>query len=206
MAIEAVVFDIGNVLIEWRPERFYDAQIGKARRRALFDSVPLTAMNLEVDRGAPMAESVADLAAAHPDWADEIRLWHSHWLEMASPAIPGSVKLLEAVKETGIPVYALTNFGAQTFETARAAYPFFDTFDRAFVSAHLGVLKPEPEIYAVVERETGHAPETLLFTDDSPKNVAGAEARGWHAHLFDGPDGWAARLVADGVLQTAPTA
>ena len=34
MTIQAVVFDIGNVLLEWHPERFYDTQIGPDRLRA----------------------------------------------------------------------------------------------------------------------------------------------------------------------------
>ena len=51
MSIKAVVFDIGNVLIEWQPERFYDSVIGETRRRAMFAAVDLHAMNDKVDMG-----------------------------------------------------------------------------------------------------------------------------------------------------------
>ncbi|SIO51730.1 2-haloacid dehalogenase [Rhodovulum sp. ES.010] len=199
MPIDAVVFDIGRVLIDWQPEAFFDRRIGADRRRALFAEVDLYGMNLSVDHGADLGGAVEALAAQHPGWAAEIRLWQSHWLEMASPAIPGSVALLKALRARGVPVFALTNFGTDTYEIARRAYPFFDLFDRAFVSARLGVVKPDPAIYAVLERETGIAPERLIFTDDRPENIAAAARRGWQTHLFEAAESWVARLVEAGV-------
>ncbi len=60
--------------------------------------------------------------------------------------------------------------------------------------------KPDPRFYQIVEDETGINPARLLFTDDLADNIAAAEARGWQGHLFDGPEGWAARLVQAGLL------
>jgi 2-haloacid dehalogenase len=153
-----------------------------------------------VDLGHPWEEEVAALAAAHPDWAEEIGHWHGRWIEMASPEIPRSVRLLRALKRRGVLVFALTNFGRETFAHARTHYPFFDEFDRAFVSGHLRLAKPDPAIYEAVEREGGIAPENLLFTDDRPENIEAAAARGWRTHLFEGPEGLAERLVAEGLL------
>ncbi|WP_371038689.1 HAD-IA family hydrolase [Rhodosalinus sp. FB01] len=200
MRPDAVIFDIGNVLIEWNPERFYDAEIGPARRRALFEAVDLHAMNDRVDRGGDFRDTIYETAEAYPEWRDEIRLWHDRWIELARPEIPRSVQLLRALRGRGVPVFALTNFGIGSFELARGHYPFLDEFDRAFVSGHMGVIKPEPEIYERVEAETGLAPERLLFADDRADNVAAAAARGWQAHRFDGPEGWARRLVDAGLL------
>lgn len=200
MTIEAVVFDIGNVLIEWNPERFYDWQIGRAAREAMFAEVDLHAMNDAVDRGAPFAETVQALAEATPDWADEIRMWHDNWLDMASPRIEGSVALLRALRARGVPVFALTNFGIQTFALAQREYEFLSEFDRAWVSGHMGVIKPDPGIYEQLEAESGVAPGRLLFTDDRADNIAAAAARGWQTHHFDGWQGWARRLVGAGLL------
>ncbi|KIC22776.1 MULTISPECIES: HAD family hydrolase [unclassified Leisingera] len=200
MPIEAVVFDIGRVLIEWEPERFYDSRIGAARRQQLFDQVPLHEMNLNVDRGHPFRGSVYALAEQHPDWSEEIRWWHDYWLQMVPREIPHSVRLMQMLQAKGTPVFALSNFGAETFETACAAYPFLQGFDRTFVSAHLETIKPEPEIYAILERETGVAPDRLLFTDDRPENIEAAKARGWQTHLFTAPAPFAARLVQAGLL------
>lgn len=198
--VEAVVFDIGNVLIEWNPERFYDAEVGEERRRAMFAAVDLHGMNDRVDRGAFWAEEVAALARAHPDWSTEIAHWHDRWIEMASPEIPHSVRLLRALRSRGVPVFALTNFGRETFAHAIPHYPFLAEFDRAFVSGHLRLAKPDPGIYEAVEREGGVAPEALLFTDDRAENIGVARARGWATHLFEGPEGLADRLMAEGLL------
>ncbi len=206
MSVKAVVFDIGNVLIEWNPERFFDAQIGAARRAEMFAAVDLHAMNERVDLGEPFRPQVMALAEAHPDWASEIALWHDRWLEMASPAIPRSVRLLRALRARGVPVFALSNFGVETFAIAEAHYPFFAEFDARFVSGHLRMAKPEAPIYAALERETGMAPENLLFTDDRADNIAAAQARGWQVHHFTGPDGLAERLVVEGLLTEAEAA
>lgn len=200
MTIDAVVFDIGNVLINWNPEAFYDRTIGEPSRRRLFEEVPLHAMNLEVDLGADFHSSVVDLAAQHPDWHDAIMMWHDHWLDMASPAINHSVHLLRALRRAAIPVFALSNFGRETFRIAEANYPFLEEFDARFISGQMGVMKPDAEIYARLEQETGVTPSALLFADDREENIAAADARGWQTHLFDGPKGFAARLVACGLL------
>lgn len=99
-----------------------------------------------------------------------------------------------------MPVFALTNFGVGSFDLARQHYPFLDEFDRKYVSGHMKVIKPEARIYQMVEEDCGIAPAALLFTDDRADNIAAAAARGWQTHLFDGPEGWADRLVAEGLL------
>ncbi|KIC22081.1 HAD family hydrolase [Leisingera sp. ANG-Vp] len=200
MPIEAVVFDIGRVLIEWEPERFYDSRIGEARRKQLFAEVPLHPVNLEIDRGAPFHASIYALAEQHPQWSQQIRWWHDCWLQMVPQEIQHSVRLMRALQNKGVPVFALSNFGAETFETACDAYPFLRGFDHTFVSAHLKTVKPEPEIYAILERETGVVPDRLLFTDDRPENIDAAQARGWQTHLFTSPAPFAARLVQEGLL------
>lgn len=200
MIPEAVIFDIGNVLIEWQPERFYDRAIGESRRREMFAAIDLHGMNDRVDRGADWLTEVTACADRYPDWHDEILMWHSHWLEMATPVIDHSVRLMRALRARGVPVFALTNFGIQTFDHALPHYPFLGEFDRAYVSGHMGVTKPAPEIYAMVEDDCGLDPGALLFTDDRIDNITAALSRGWQTHLFDGPRGWADRLVQAGLL------
>lgn len=200
MSVEAVVFDIGNVLVEWRPEAFYDSVIGPERRRRLFSEVDLDGMNKGVDLGAELSESVERLAEEHPQWAAEIRLWRDRWIDMASPAIDETARLLRLLRAGGIPVFSLTNFGRETLEIAKAHYPVLREFDREFVSAHLGMMKPEAAIFAHVEHACGIEPGKLLFTDDRRENVEAAARRGWKTHLFEGPQGWARRLAREGLL------
>lgn len=198
--IEAVVFDIGRVLIEWHPERFFDSEIGEDRRRKLFATVDLYAMNERIDLGAPFRETVYALADAHPDYSDEIRLWHDSWIKMAAPAISGSVKLLRAIRAKGIPAFALSNFGIGTFETAAKTYSFFHEFDQKYISGHLQEVKPNTRIYELLEHGSSLSPASLLFTDDLLKNIEAAAKRGWNTHLFEGPIGLAKALVHHNVL------
>ena len=206
MAVGAVVFDIGNVLIEWQPERFFDRVVGEQRRRAMFAAVDLHAMNDRVDRGETFRDVIVETARELPEFHDEIMLWHDRWIEMAAPVIDHSVHLLRALRRKGVPVFALSNFGIQTFEIGRREYPFLEEFDRHYISGHMGVIKPDAEIYRMVEDDCGVPPEALLFTDDRIDNIRAAEARGWMTHHFDGPEGWAARLVAEGLLTEGETA
>ena len=201
MTIEAVIFDIGNVLIEWQPERYYDRVIGEDRRRAMFAEVDLHGMNDAVDRGADFRETVYAWADRYPHWRAEIRMWHDNWLELATPEIPGSVRLLRDLRARGVPVFALTNFGIGTFALAEPVYPVLTEFDRRYVSGHMGVTKPDARIYEMVEEDCGIAPGRLLFTDDRADNIAAAQARGWQTHLFDGPEGWAQCLATHGLLE-----
>lgn len=200
MTPKAVIFDIGNVLIEWQPERFFDAEIGEEKRRALFDAIDLHTMNDRVDRGENFTAVLNETAAKYPDYKTELGIWHDRWLDMASPAIDHSARLMAALQKRGTPVHSLTNFGIETYVIAATRYPFLHSFDLDFISGHMGVIKPDPRIYEMLEQGTGLSGADLLFTDDRADNIEAAAARGWQTHLFEGPRGWADRLVAEGLL------
>ena len=97
-------------------------------------------------------------------------------------------------------MFSLTNFGIQTYDIAAEVYPFLREFDRDFISGHMGVIKPDPQIFQMLEDESGLSGDALIFADDRDDNIAAAAARGWNTHLFKNPEGWAARLVEEGLL------
>lgn len=206
MPIEAVIFDVGNVLIEWNPERFYDKAIGIERRKQMFAELDMHDMNNDIDLGAPFKQRIYDFAEEHPKWGDEIRMWHDNWFDMASPAIDHSWRLLRALRAKGIQVFALSNFGVDNWPPAVKVYPVLGEFDREFVSGRMQMVKPFNRIYEKVEEDTGIEPDRLIFTDDREDNIAAAKARGWKTHLFTDPQGWADRLVAEGLLTEAEAA
>ena len=200
MNVKAVVFDIGNVLIEWHPERYFDRTIGPAKRRALFAAVDLHAMNDRIDLGEGFRDVIYAEEEANPEWRTEIRDWHDNWIQLATPPIAHSVRLLRALRSTGAAVFSLTNFGVESFAYAQSHYDFLEDFDRDYVSGQMQVIKPDPKIYTMLEQDCGVAPENLFFTDDRADNVAVAASRGWQTHLFEGPQGWADRLVEANLL------
>ncbi len=200
MTPRAVIFDIGNVLIQWHPERYFDRLAGLERCRAMFTAVDIHAMMNRIDAGAEFADEVARTAAAHPEYAPEILHFRDHWCDIAQPAIAHSVRLMTALRARRIPVFALSNFGVQNFPLSAAQFPFLRQFDRAYISGRMGMIKPDPAIYAAVEADCGLPPEALLFTDDREDNIAAAAARGWQVHHFKGATGLAQRLVDSGLL------
>ena len=203
MTIKAVVFDIGNVLIGWQPEDFFDSVVGGDRRRAFVAAVDLHAMNDRVDAGASFHDTLMQTAKDYPDWADEIHLWHDRWIDMAAPLIPHSERLMYALQAKGIPVFSLTNFGIQTYDLAAHTYPFMRKFDHDFISGHMGVIKPAALIYQMLEEASSLSGDALIFADDRSDNIDAANARGWKTHLFEHPQGWADRLVSEGLLTQA---
>lgn len=200
MKPEVVVFDIGNVLIEWQPERFYDAEIGADRRKEMFSALDLHAMNERVDLGENFHDVVHGFADENPAWRVEIQMWHDRWINMASPVIDRSVRLMKALQARGVPVFSLTNFGVETYNLAATHYPFLRDFDRDHISGHMKLVKPDAAIYETLEDTCGVAPEALLFTDDRAENIDVAAKRGWQTHLFENPAGWADTLVDAGLL------
>ena len=206
--IQAVIFDIGNVLIGWQPEDFYDREIGSDRRVRLFSEVDLHEMNNRVDMGEDFTDTIYAKADEHPEWRAEIRMWHDRWLELAGPVIPRSVRMLRALRAKGVAVHALSNFGVGSFDLAarQPEYDFLNEFDVPFVSGHMKLVKPDPAIYAEVEAKLDLPGEALFFTDDRADNIAAADARGWQTHQFDAPEGLAAALVGHGLLTEAEAA
>ncbi|CUH52492.1 HAD-IA family hydrolase [Shimia marina] len=204
--IDVVIFDIGNVLIKWQPEDFYDRTVGEERRRNFFTDTNIHAHHEKIDAGASLPEMIDSLVPQYPEYAAELRMWNDNWNDLAAPAIPHSVHLLNALADKGVPLFTLTNFGHDNFPLSQAVYPFLTRFDREYVSGRLKLIKPDPAIYAHVEADSGIAPERLLFADDRADNIAAAAARGWQTHHFTTPRGWADRLVAEGLLTEAEAA
>jgi 2-haloacid dehalogenase len=202
MALQAVVFDVGDVLFHWEPEKLYRRLIADAEDRKRFlAEICSPEWNAGFDRGAAMPEGVARHAERHPAHAELIRAWWSRWPEMTGPAIEGSIACLRALKAKGLPVFGLTNFAAETWPIAQTLYPVLTEFDDVVVSGREGRIKPEPEIYALLESRVPVAPEALFFTDDRPANVAAARARGWTAHLFRGAHGLRQALIEAALLK-----
>ena len=157
-------------------------------------------MNDRIDRGHDFRRRSSPRPTSTRTGRGEIRLWHEAWLELAAPEIPHSVRLLRALRANGTPVFALSNFGIGTFALAEPEWPFLGEFDRRYISGHMGMAKPDADIFEAMEADCGVAPGAMLFTDDRADNIATAAARGWQTHHFDGPEGWARRLVAEGLL------
>ncbi len=200
-ALDTVVFDVGKVLIDWDPRFLYRKLIADAAAMERFLAEVCTqAWNEEQDRGRSFAEAVAELVARHPAEAALIRAYDERWEEMVPGEIPGSRAIVEALKARGVRLYALTNFSAEKFALTRRRFPVFSLFDGILVSGEEGLIKPDPRIYALIQDRFDIDPSKALFTDDSPRNIAAAEAAGFHTHLFRDAAGLRQTLMQIGLL------
>jgi HAD superfamily hydrolase (TIGR01509 family) len=183
--IRHVVFDLGQVLVRWDPEAPYRRLIpDEAERRRFLAEVCNHDWNLEQDRGRTWREAEDLLIAEHPDKADLIRAYRANWHEMIPGAIEENVAIVEGLIARGRDVTALTNWGSDTFVEAGRRFPVFGKFRGVTVSAHVGLVKPDPAIYRHHAAAFGIDPATALFFDDAPRNVEGARAVGWNAELY----------------------
>jgi len=197
---KAVVFDIGNVLVNWDPDLLYAELVpDPSARKALFAEVGLDQMNLSIDCGAPFRETVYATAQAHPHHGDLIRAWHDRWAEMFTPPVDGCWTILRGLRAQGVPVFALSNFGSDSFRLAETLYPALAEFDRRYISADLRVIKPDPRIYQIVEQDSGLSGPELFFIDDRADNIAAARTRGWQGYRFGTPEGLRAELANAGL-------
>ncbi|MCC4244367.1 HAD family hydrolase [Stappia indica] len=197
---DTVVFDIGNVLIQWDPRLLYRSifQNEADADRFLAEVLP-PEWNLEQDRGRSFAEGIAEALARRPDHREEILAWDTRWHEMVPGEVPGSVAILTALKEAGVPLYAITNFSSEKFAECEQRFPFLaDSFIDVVVSAHERLVKPDPRIYQVLFSRNDLAPERTVFIDDSPANVEAARSVGMHAIHFADAVSLKAALVEHG--------
>jgi 2-haloacid dehalogenase len=197
-----VVFDIGNVLIHWDPRVLYAKIFDSAEEVDWFLTHVCTPdWNLEQDRGRSFEAAIAEAAARHPDYAEAIAAYNHRWHETILGPIEGTVAILAELKARGTPLYAITNFNQHKFRETLDRFPFLGpSFRDIVVSGDEGVVKPDPAIYRLLLDRNGLEAASCLFIDDSPKNVAGAEAVGMTAHHFTSPESLRAELVRAGVL------
>lgn len=198
-----VVFDIGNVLIHWDPRVLYRKIFATEDEVEWFLSNVCTHdWNLEQDRGRSFEDAIAEATARHPTHADAIAAYHHRWAETIIGPITGTLDILEALKASGTPLYAITNWHQDKFRETQARFPFLrSSFRDIVVSGDVRLIKPDPAIYRLLLERNGLQADDCLFIDDSPKNVAGAEAVGMKAHHFTSPKAIRVHLAAEGILR-----
>lgn len=199
--IEAVIFDIGNVLLDWDPRHLYRKLFACEQEMEQFLSEAVTMRwILELDRGKPFERGVAELSARHPQWADQIEAYDSRWPETLQGAIAGTVRLMERLAARGTKLYALSNFSAEKYRETRPNYPFFEMFDGLVISGEEGVIKPEREIYERLLARFELSAPRCFFIDDNAANIAAARELGFSASLFEGAGKLEAELLSLGLL------
>lgn len=183
--IRNIVFDIGNVLTDFRWEGFLrdkgfdDGMI----RRIAKASVAGPYWN-EVDRGVWSEEELVQaFISLDPEIADEISFAFENIHGMVTRrayAIPW----LEELKEKGYHVYYLSNFSPKAYADCAEALDFIPYMDGGILSYRDQVIKPEPPIYKLLLKRYGLKAQECVFLDDSAVNVEAARTEGFAGIVF----------------------
>jgi 2-haloacid dehalogenase len=184
--VEAVVFDLGNVLITWDPQPAVAKGVGaeQARRFLADESFDFMAWNELQDGGRSWDEAEAVAVRSHPQWEPAIRAYRENFLDSLVGGIEDSVRILRELHAAGIRLYALTNWSKELFPVARKRFDFLDLFEDIIVSGQEGVGKPDPEIFEILHDRIGHSLAGCIFIDDSLPNIQAAREAGMDAILF----------------------
>ncbi|GAA0599922.1 HAD family phosphatase [Kribbella sandramycini] len=200
MTIDAVVFDIGGVLLDWSPDYLYAGLIPDEQQRTRFlTEVATPAWNQEQDAGRSWAEAVAELSGRFPEHAEWIAAYDTGWLTMVKGVFTDTAELLGDIQALGLPTYALTNFSAEKWEVAKEAFPILSSFDGEVVSGTEQTIKPDEKIYRILLERYALDPARTFYTDDMQYNVDGARAVGIDAEQFTGAADLRAQLKQRGL-------
>jgi len=186
MRVRAVVFDVGNVLVEWSPRYLYEKLIPDPSERATFLTEVVTLeWHAQHDAGRPFSETSAELIAKYPQYRELILAWKSRWLETIPHLIEGMTELVADLAAADVPLYSITNFSAQFWPplVEREAM-LFAPFRDIIVSGEEKLIKPDAAIYQLALRRFGLASGQGIFVDDRLDNVEAAEANGFVGHHF----------------------
>ena len=184
-----VIFDFGNVLVQWCPDRVYGEYFGdEARAWWFFRHVIDLDWRQRNDAGESQDKCIAELQAKHPEYAEAIALYRDRWREMLVGEVPGMRELIEELKIQRYEIYGLTNWSMETFPEAREHFGILQMIDRYVVSGAEGLVKPDPRLFQVLLDRYGLKAEECIFIDDNPDNVDAARQMGMEGIVFQGAE------------------
>lgn len=183
--IKNVIFDIGNVLCNYA---WAEMIADRTQDQAMADRVAAATVNHatwpEWDRGNKSYDELVDMLCNNdPEIGDVIRDVFRDIKDLLTPrdyAIP----LVERLHGAGYNVLYLSNMSRPAVEQCLEAMRFIPYTDGGILSFREHYVKPEPEIYRLLQERYHLIPEECVFLDDSEKNIETAKNLGWHGIVF----------------------
>lgn len=199
-AVDAVVFDLGNVLVWWDPSRAFVGALTEAEAARFVQEVDFLELNERQDAGRTWAEARAEVARRHPEHVDTLDLYVDRFPRALGGPVPGTAEIVDDLRAAGVRVLGLTNWSAETFHHAEPAAPAVGRLEGVVVSGREGLMKPDPRIFRLLLDRYHLRPERTVFVDDTLGNVVAARALGLQAVRFTDADALRTELVARGAL------
>ena len=186
--IKNVIFDYGNVLVDWNPAYLFLPVFNGDEEKCRFftDNICNREWFTRMDRGEDMDTCVAELQAQYPEYADAIALFRDRWFDMCHGDIPGMLEIIQDLKQKGYGAFGLTNWPAATFAEARRRFKTIGSIDNYVVSSSVHLAKPEPAIYQLLLSKYNLKAQECVFIDDRADNVNAAMALGMSGIVYPG--------------------
>ena len=198
----SVIFDLGGVLIDWNPRHLYRQFFpgDDAGLEYFLAEVTTSEWNRELDGGRSFAEAIADLQRQHPQHRDLIAMYWDRWPEMLGGVNAETAKIVRDLKASGVRVFALSDWSAETFPFAKGIVPELELFDDIQISGEAGMTKLDPRAFGLAIARFKVDPATTVFIDDAPANLDGARSAGLTAVHFTDAEGLRTELTDLGLL------
>lgn len=182
-----VVFDLGNVLIDWDPRRLYLSLIDDPNELEHFlTNIASFEWHYQQDCGRDIREATAELQAAHPEYAELIGAFYDGWFEMIAGSLPATVDIMRELRDAGVRLIGLTNWPAGIFAPALERFPFLSWFEGIVVSGEEKIAKPDVAIFQLLLDRYGVDPATTAYVDDTARHVEAARSLGMSAFVYTG--------------------
>jgi 2-haloacid dehalogenase len=183
--IKSVVFDVGRVLVQWDMRHLFAKLIADPEELDWFlEHVITTEWHFQHDAGVPLADMVPQRKAAFPAYSEHIDAYAKRFNETIPGPVPGSYAIVEQLAARSVPLYAITNFGAEFWAMFRPTQPIFDHFRDIVVSGEEKLVKPDAAIYQLALSRFNLREGEAIFIDDSLPNVLAARENGFVGHHF----------------------
>lgn len=183
--IRNIVFDVGNVLVEYSWERMLEAlHITGEAYDAVAKATALSPMWNELDRSLLSDEEILQgFINNAPEYERKIRLvWDN--IPESIHCYDYSVEWVRKFRKKGYKTYILSNYSKRGYEVTKQELPFVADMDGVLFSYEVKLVKPEPEIYQTLLEKFQLKPEECVFLDDNEKNIIAAREAGIHAIHF----------------------
>ena len=187
--MENIIFDFGNVLVRWEPEKIYAEHFGdEAKAWWFLRHVADNDWRLRIDAGESQDACIAEQQARYPEYRQALALYRDRWRDMLTGEMPGMRDIIVELRKKGHEIYGLTNWSMETFPEAREHFPILQMIDRYVVSGAEHLVKPDPRLFQVLLDRYGLRAEECTFVDDNPVNVEAARRMGMRGIQFVGAE------------------
>ncbi|MFW2587416.1 HAD family hydrolase [Sagittula sp. SSi028] len=198
MTATHIVFDIGNVLVDWQP-RLAWPELSEPEAADFMQRIDFGARNLRADHGERFADLAQELDRAED--RDRLNQYVPRYAQTVRDAVPGSWEIVDRLIARGLTLGAITNWSVETWPEGLKSHPrLAEIFDTLVISGKEKLIKPDPAIYRLYCARAQVAPQDCVFIDDKLENCEGARSIGMDAIHFTNAQDVAQALTERGLL------